>query len=87
MPKGILKRIHINQHVIKSNTKTGKTDAVVTVKTYKKNRRTNHVDILDPASGAVLASIVYRPTSPLSCGARVWVETRNPIKLNDEVVE
>jgi len=72
------KRIHINQHVIKSNTKTGSREPVITVKTYKSNTRCNTVEILDESSN-VVAKVVYQPDKPLSCGARVWIETSNDI--------
>lgn len=81
--KGVLKRIHINQHIIKSNTKTGNREPVITVKTYKKNTRANHVDILD-SSGAIVASVIYSPDSPLSCGARVWIECRGDVMVDGE---
>ena len=63
------KRIHINQHVIRANKKNGAHDPCITVKTYKKNTYAHRVDIV----GA--SSVVYSPDKPLSCGARVWIET------------
>jgi hypothetical protein len=29
--------------------------------------------------------VIYRPNNPLSCGARVWIETQNEVKtiVND----
>ena len=39
-------RIHINQHNIKANTK-GAELPVITVKDYKRNRKTNAAEILD----------------------------------------
>ena len=72
------KRIHINQHVIKSNAKSGSREPVITVKTYKSNTRCNAVEILDEDSN-VVARVVYQPDKPLPCGARVWVETDSVI--------
>jgi len=66
--------IHVNQHVIKSNRKSGKCEPVLTVKTYKSNEYAHEVDILDK-NGEVVATVVYRPEKPLSCGAHVWIET------------
>ena len=37
------KIIHINQHVIKSNSKTGEREPVITVKTYKDNNYAHEV--------------------------------------------
>ena len=61
--------IHVNQHVIKSNAKHGKNEPVLTVKTYKSNDYAHQVSINGPSK------VVYRPDKPLSCGARVWIET------------
>lgn len=70
--------IHVNQHVIKANGKTGANDPVLTCKTYKENTYAHEADILDD-SGNVVATIIYRPDKPLSCGAKVWIETRNEV--------
>ena len=72
--------IHVNQHVIKKNAKDSENNPVLTVKTYKENRYAHEVEILDDA-GNVIATIVYRPEKPLSCGARVWVETKNEVVI------
>lgn len=61
--------IHVNQHVIKSNAKTGERNPVLSVKTYKTNTSAYDVEILGPSR------VIYRPDSPLSCGAKVWIET------------
>jgi len=67
--------IHVNQHVVKANAKHGTNDPVLTVKTYKSNDYAYEVDIQGPCR------IVYRPDSPLSCGARVWVETQSEVVI------
>ena len=66
-------RIHVNQHNIRANTK-GADEPVLTVKDYKQNRKTNNVEIRD-SNNDVVATVVYAPEKPLSCGARVWIET------------
>ena len=66
--------IHVNQHVIKSNAKHGKNEPVLTVKTYKSNDYAHEVDINGPSK------VIYRPNKPLSCGARVWIETQAEVK-------
>lgn len=63
------KRIHINQHKIRANKKNGTNDPVITVKTYKSNEYGHQVNILGESK------VVYSPNKPLSCGARVWIET------------
>lgn len=72
--------IHVNQNEIKRNTKNKTTNPVLTCKTYKTNDYANEVEILDK-SGEVVAKVVYSPHKPLSCGARVWIETYNEINI------
>jgi|TARA_R110000796_G_scaffold51304_8_gene120954 hypothetical protein len=67
------KIIHVNQHVIKRNTKHGTDEPVLTVKTYKENNYA-HEAIIKTKDGVELAKVIYSPHKPLSCGARVWVE-------------
>ena len=66
-------KIHINQHVIKSNNKNNKRDPVITVKTYNSNNYGHQVDILGPSK------VIYSPDKPLSCGAKVWIETDSEV--------
>lgn len=65
--------IHVNQHVIKSNSKNNENNPVLTVKTYKSNDYATEVEI----KGA--SKIVYSPDKPLSCGAKVWIETESEV--------
>lgn len=70
--------IHVNQHVIKSNSKLPEGAApepVLTVKTYKDNRYAHDVRILGESR------IVYSPDKPLSCGAKVWIETEAEVEI------
>lgn len=64
----MISRIHVNQHNIRANAK-GASLPVLTVKTYKENTTCNAVEILGPSR------LVYSPDKPLSCGAKVWIET------------
>lgn len=68
-------RIHVNQHKIRSNLKTGERDPVITVKTYKSNDYGHEVSIEGPCK------VVYSPDKPLSCGARVWIETESEVVI------
>jgi hypothetical protein len=67
--------IHVNQHVIKSNRKNGASDPVLTVKTYKTNTYAHEVLIKGESK------VVYSPDKPLSCGARVWIETQSEVEI------
>ena len=74
------KKIHVNQHRIKSNKKNGEDEPVITVKTYKSNDYAHEV-IIYGKDGEEAARVVYRPQKPLSCGARVWIECSGNVKL------
>jgi hypothetical protein len=67
--------IHINQHVIRKNQKTGEREPVITVKNYKENRYAHSVRINGPCI------VRYEPDNPLSCGARVWIETEDGVEV------
>ena len=75
------KRIHINQHIIGKNNKEGTNDPVITVKTYKFNNYGSEVEILGPSK------VIYSPNKPLSCGAKVWIETDAPVNVDDMRIE
>ena len=67
------KRVHVNQHTIRRNHKTGERKPVLTVKTYKSNDYCYEVIIDGPCK------VIYSPDKPLACGARVWIETESEI--------
>ena len=69
------KQIHVNMHNIRYNKKYGMNKPVITVKTYKSNDYGNEVEIFGPSK------VIYRPNKPLSCGARVWIETEGEVKI------
>jgi hypothetical protein len=45
------------------------------VKTYKDNTYATRVRIDGPCV------VVYSPDKPLSCGAKVWIETDSPVEV------
>ena len=67
--------IHVNQHVVKANTKNCTNDPVLTIKNYKVNRYAHQVEVKGPSR------VVYSPDKPLSCGARVWIETQAEVEV------
>ena len=71
----MLKRIHVNQHNIRANNKDGGRRPGITVKTYKTNTYAHEVEIKGDSK------VIYRPDKPLSCGARVWIETRADVEV------
>lgn len=71
--------IHVNQHVIKHNLKYGVELPPCRVQEGSKSRYCREVQINGPSR------MVYHPNDPLSCGARLWIETDAPVVLLDEV--
>ena len=74
------KKIHINMHKIRANKKHGTNEPVITVKTYKTNTYGHEVEILGDSK------VVYSPNKPLSCGARVWIETDAEVKIDGQTL-
>jgi hypothetical protein len=70
----MLKRIHVNQHVVRRNAKLGLREPPISIKTYAENIRADNVAIDGPST------LVYRPDRPLSCGARLWIETSAAVR-------
>ena len=68
-------RIHVNQHVIRSNLMTGANFPVLTIKKGKTHTYAHRVKILGDSE------VVYSPDKPLSCGAKVWIETTNEVEI------
>lgn len=77
MPKT---RIHVNQHVIRRNNKVASDDLSlheppITVKQGKINTYCKQVIVNGPCK------VVYSPDKPLSCGAKVWIETESGVEV------
>lgn len=74
----MIKRIHVNKQKIAQNRKNGTNMPVITCKTYKQNEYGHEVVFFEEGR------IVYSPHKPLSCGARLWIETSGPVMIFDE---
>lgn len=91
MPKNKKTIIHVNQHVIKRNNKTIRLDPdwvsnmepPLTVKSGTSNTYCHRADIV--VDGVVVATVVHSPGKPLSCGARVWIETYNDVETHQTI--
>jgi hypothetical protein len=68
-------KIHVNQLVIRNNCKTGRRDPVLSVKSGRENKYCRTVSIDGPSR------VVYSPDNPLSCGAKVWIETTSAVTI------
>lgn len=67
--------VHVNKHTIAKNTKTGGNEPPLIVRTYKGAQYAHEVKI----TGTI--HVVNRPHKPLPCGARVWIETTDPVEI------
>lgn len=67
--------IHVNQHVVKRNSKTGEREPCLTVKHGSLNTYCHEVELTGPSR------VVYSPDKPLKCGAKVWIETESEVNL------
>lgn len=74
------KRIHVNQHIIKSNQKQAEKEPPLSCITYKRTERGNTMLVKDK-SGNVVGTFYYSPDKPLSCGAHVWFETDLEVEI------
>ncbi len=71
---GLIKRLHVNQAIIKSNTKNGTDDPTLTIQTSKGPLNCHEAIIICPHCKTETARL--KSAKPLSCGARVWIETK-----------
>jgi hypothetical protein len=75
LKKGTIKRIHVSQPNIRSNRKDGGDRPVFSVVTSKGVIHGRNVDIKGSSR------VVYSPCKPMSCGARVWIETKAEVEV------
>ena len=73
--------VHVHQHVLRHNLKTGENAPCITVRTGSNTTpaHAHGVEILDEA-GNVVARFVTSLHKPLSCGARIWFETHLTVR-------
>ena len=74
----MITRLHISQVSIRANRKDGGRRPVIAVKTYRSNLLASGVEIHGPSR------LVYSPDKPLSCGARLWIETEARVTLTGQ---
>ena len=67
--------IHVNGQKIKQNQKHSSKEPVITVKKGNSNVYGYEVEI--PGG----CRVVYRPDNPMSCGARVWIESLYEVQV------
>tara|TARA_Y100000592_G_C5295670_1_gene232982 strand:- start:59 stop:496 length:438 start_codon:yes stop_codon:yes gene_type:complete len=75
---GNKKVIHVNQAMIAHNRKNpSKPKPPITIQTSEGSIRATRMNIEGDSE------LVYDPQNQLSCGARLWIETKAPVKLDD----
>lgn len=72
-----IKRIHVDRRIIAQNLKRGENKPTITVQTSKGPIKASRVEVLGPST---FMQAGIDGVKPLSCGARVWIETRSPVK-------
>jgi len=72
------KFLHINRNIIQHNAKHGKNLPVCRVQEGHTSRYGQTVDIHGPST------MIYDPDHPLSCGAKLWIETEADITITGE---
>lgn len=73
-----LKRIHVNRQAVAQNLKHGTGYPVLTVKSGRDNVYGDRVQIDGPCE---LVNAEACGKKPLSCGARVYIETKAPVRV------
>jgi len=70
--------IHVNRQIIAKNLKEKKTTPPIIVRTYKGSQNCSEVEV----NGKL--KVVFadgKKVKPLSCGARVWIETNDEVRI------
>lgn len=75
LPKGSAKRIHVNQRNLRRRVKGVSSDPCYTVKYQGRTYWAEEIEILGPCQ------LLERIDNPLSCGARLWIETTAAVWL------
>lgn len=73
-------RLTINRRAIRANG-TMPTEPVTSILDGNSAPLPAFVSTLHTADGEEVGRVVYRPARPLSCGARLWVETMRPVDV------
>ena len=77
-PTNNKKKIHVNQLMIRQNLKNpNNPKPPITIQTSKGSIRASEIDIEGESK------LVYNNENPLSCGARLWIETNGKIKIDN----
>lgn len=67
--EGTVKRLHVDKQRVRQHL------PAVTIQTSKGSIKASAVQINGPST------LIHRPDDPLSCGARLWIETLAPVEV------
>jgi hypothetical protein len=70
----MITRLHVNRHVLAANRRHGRNDPAVSLQQRGRSTRCRRVRIEGPSE-------VIHADKPLSCGARVYVQTTAPVTI------
>ncbi len=75
LPAGTIKRLHVDQGIIAKCRREGLDLPAITVQTSKGSIKARAVKVLGPSK------FIQRFEKPLSCGARLWIETKAALEI------
>lgn len=75
IPAGLVKRLHVDRRIVAQNVKRDENKPAITIQTSKGPIKAHTVWIRGPS--------LFKQSmdKPLSCGARLWVETHAEVVL------
>jgi hypothetical protein len=74
---GTIKRVHVDRRILAQNLKRNKNAPALTIQTARGAIKAGVVEMLGTCR---LVQAGRSALKPLSCGARVWVETRGEVR-------
>lgn len=83
--------LHVNQLVIRSNLKNSEKRPPIIIRQATRSNACKaqycHEAELTLADGTIVGRLVYRPDTPLDCGARLWLEVYDQLVIVPHVWE
>jgi len=71
----MITRIYIDKHIINANRKNNENNPPISVRQKNKVTKAHKIKVVGEMY------IVYKPEKPLSCGAVVWLETKDDVNI------
>lgn len=77
---GSIKRIHVDRRILAQNLKNNENEPAITIQTSRGPIKACRVRMLTGMPRFIQAGI--DGAKPLSCGARVWIETKGAVEYS-----